>query len=182
MTTVEPAPANDLFLEEPFRVLFPVGVFATLVGVIPWLSFALGWTQPPASYTHGMLQIQAFEAAFFTGFLMTSLPRFLETTPTRWWELLLSLSLCLALTVALGTNNWRIGQWLFLSLMTHLLVFLVRRLRTRGDDPPPFFAFVPIGLIAGWLGSARNNTVTRSPCPTNPATALNALRDNTDPS
>lgn len=153
MTTPDPTPGSDILLVEPFRVLFPVGVLATLVGVVPWLSFALGWAQPPAGYTHGMLQIQAFEAAFAAGFLMTALPRFLETTQTRWWELLTSLSLCLGLTVALGTSNWRVGQWLFLALMTHLLIFVGRRLVTRGDDPPPFLAFVPIGLLAGFLGA-----------------------------
>ncbi|MBT4096479.1 MAG: NnrS family protein [Gemmatimonadetes bacterium] len=145
--------ATQILLEEPFRVMFPVGVLATLLGVVPWLTFALGWTQPPSSYSHGMLQIQCFEASFATGFLMTALPRFLETTPTRWWELLLGVCLALAMTLALATQNLRLGQWLFLALLVHMLMFGARRLRTRGDDPPPFFAFLPIGLTAGLVGS-----------------------------
>ncbi len=144
---------TQILLEEPFRVLFPIGVLASLLGVTPWLSFALGWTQPPSSYSHGMLQILCFEASFAIGFLMTALPRFLETTPTKLWELLLSTGLALALTVALATDHLNAGQWIFLALMLHMLLFGIRRMRTRGDDPPPFFAFLPIGLGAGILGS-----------------------------
>ncbi len=152
--TEEPASKGDILLEEPFRVLFPVGAVGTLLGIVPWMSFALRWSEPPSSYSHGMLKIQCFEASFATGFLMTALPRFLETTPTRSWELFVSLCLALAVGFSLAVDSFHVGQWFYLALMGHVALFGLRRLRTRGDDPPPFFAFIPAGLIAALLGVA----------------------------
>ncbi|MEE3264618.1 MAG: NnrS family protein [Candidatus Latescibacterota bacterium] len=109
----------------------------------PWVSF-LGWSEPPSSYNHGMLKIQCFEASFATGFLMTALPRFLETTPTRWWQLFVSLCLALAVGVSLTVDSFRVGQWFYLALMGHVALFGLRRLRTRTIHHPSSPSFPPV--------------------------------------
>ena len=142
-----------LLLEEPFRLFFPVGVVAALAGVAPWvLSFA-GVQFGMAGYGHGMVQILGFEMAFAVGFLMTAMPRFLEVPGARMGELVLGLALCVGTVSALSLQYTAIGQGLFLAQSIHLLVFILRRLRERGDDPPPYFAFLPIGLLSAILGT-----------------------------
>jgi len=131
-----------ILLDEPFRVLFPLGFVAGVAGVVPWLVHAVGWAEQPAGLVHGLLQMQAFELCIAGGFLMTAVPRFLETEGTRRWELAISAVLALVLLGTLVTGVWRDGQWAALALGLHLSIFCLRRLRTRGDDPPPFFAFM----------------------------------------
>lgn len=57
-------------------------------GGFHWLWYYLGWIDRYAGLYHGLFQIQGFERAFAAGFLMTAMPRFLETPGTRPWELL----------------------------------------------------------------------------------------------
>ncbi|HCV22805.1 MAG TPA: hypothetical protein DGN59_05045 [Candidatus Latescibacteria bacterium] len=143
----------QILLEEPFRLFFPLGVFGGLCGVWPWVAYHLGWADSYSAYGHGLLQIQAFEMAFAVGFLMTVLPRFLETDGARPWELVVGWALCAAGMVALVVGAWRLGEGLFLCLALHLSLFGLRRLHSRGDDPPPFFAFLPAGLGSAIFGS-----------------------------
>jgi uncharacterized protein involved in response to NO len=143
-----------VLLEEPFRLFFPIGVIATLAGVAPWLLYYAGMQSGYSGYDHGLVQIQAFEMAFATGFLMTAVPRFLEVHGTRMWELILGLALCAAASAALILHRVVVGEALFLALSVHLTVFCLRRLRGRGDDPPPYFAFLPCGFLSAILGTA----------------------------
>jgi len=135
-------------------VFFPLGIVACLPGVWPWVAFRMGWTDSFSGIGHGLLQIQGFEMAFAVGFLMTVLPRFLETRPTRLWELVIGWLLCTAGVVALAAGSLRLGEGLFLALAVHMSIFGLRRLHGRGDDPPPFFAFLPIGFISAISGAA----------------------------
>ena len=123
-------------LEEPFRAFFPLGVVGAVAGVLPWVWFHAGWQPVYPGYAHGLLQIQGFVMVFAVGFLMTALPRFLETTPTRPWELLLGWLLCAGVVTCLCLGLITPGELLFLGLLAHLALFAGRRLVTRGDDPP----------------------------------------------
>lgn len=155
VSTPEPTPTwTEVLLDEPFRLFFPLGVLATLSGMVPWVLLALGRATTYPGREHGLLQIQGFEMAFAVGFLMTAVPRFLEVPGTRAWELALGLALSAGTTVALVLAEVRMAQWLFLGLAVHLAMFALRRRRGRGDDPPPFFAFLPIGFVSAIAGSA----------------------------
>ena len=144
---------GETLLEEPFRLFFPVGVIATFAGVVPWVLYFAGAKSGYPGYGHGMVQIQGFEMAFATGFLMTAVPRFLEARGTRSWELVCGLALCAATALALSLDYAVAGEVLFLAISLHLSVFVLRRLWGRGDDPPPYFAFLPIGFLSAILGA-----------------------------
>ncbi len=138
---------------EPFRVFFVLGWLCSLVGVSHWLWYYLGWIDRYSGFYHGLFQIQGFELAFAAGFLMTAMPRFLETPGTRPWELVLGVLLLLsgAAGLYLGEQPWSLGG--LLATLLFLLVFAGRRFVRRGDNPPPAFVFVALGLGCGLAGT-----------------------------
>lgn len=140
------------FCEEPFRLFFPVGVALGAFGVSHWIWYAAGLSATYSGRFHGLVQIQGFEMAFATGFLMTALPRIIESRGTRPWELALGLILCLGGIAAVTLGAWHPGQVLFLLLTVHLWVFALRRLPGRGDNPPPEFVFLGLGLLSASVG------------------------------
>lgn len=145
---------REILLEEPFRLFFALGVLSTVAGVAPWVLYFFGLGSGYPGYDHGLVQIQGFEMAFAVGFLMTAVPRFLEVPGTRMWELALGLALCAGGTLLTTFGAPVAGQGLYLALGVHISLFTLRRLRGRGDDPPPFFAFLPIGLVSATGGAA----------------------------
>jgi uncharacterized protein involved in response to NO len=143
----------QVFCAEPFRVFFPLGWLCSLVGVSHWLWYYLGWIENYSGFYHGLFQIQGFELAFAAGFLMTALPRFLENPAARPWELALGVLLLLsgAVGLYLGDRAWSLGG--LLGTLLFLAVFAGRRFARRGDNPPPAFVLVAIGLGCGLAGT-----------------------------
>jgi len=58
---------------EPYRLLFPLGVLAGLIGAGAWPLHALGWLPWPGAL-HRALMMQGFEHGFVLGFLLTAIP------------------------------------------------------------------------------------------------------------
>ncbi|MBI2502632.1 MAG: NnrS family protein [Candidatus Latescibacteria bacterium] len=142
----------EVLCAEPFRVFFPLGWLCSLVGVSHWLWYYLGWIDRYSGFYHGLFQIQGFELAFAAGFLMTAMPRFLETPGARPWELALGVLLLLggAVGLYLGDQVWSLGG--LLAMLLFLIVFAGRRFPRRRDNPPPAFVFVAFGLLCGLAG------------------------------
>src|SRR5262245_45030004 len=71
---------------EPYRVFFPVGVVAGLIGAGAWTAHALGWIGWPGPLHRGLM-MPVFEMAFVLGFLLTSMPAFTHGPKCRPAEL-----------------------------------------------------------------------------------------------
>jgi len=143
----------DVLLNEPFRLFFPLGAAFGFAGVSHWVWYYAGITTAYSCTYHGLFQIQVFEAAFFTGFTLTALPRFIEAPPTRLWELVVSLLLLCGTATCLTLEAWGLAQAAFAGLILHLVVFFARRYRRRGEDPPADFLLVPFGLLHALVGA-----------------------------
>ena len=140
--------------DEPYRLLFPVGLLLGLLAVSHWLWYYLGLTDVYSGLFHGLLQIQGFQTAFAAGFLMTAYPRFLEAPGVRPWELVAAVGLCLWVAVELWLEDWVLAQAAFIALMLFLSVFFLRRYRARQDTPPAEFVFIAAGILHGLVGAA----------------------------
>jgi len=133
--SLSPAPPPPSRASEPFRAFFPLGVVASILGVLVWPMFYAGWWQTVPQLMHPRLMIFGFGGAFVAGFLGTAWPRFVEAEAMKVWELgglVLSWSLA---QFAYLFAQWRFGDAAFAAHSLCLLAFLADRAR-RGDDPP----------------------------------------------
>ena len=81
---VKPLPPSTRTMPDPYRVLFPIGIAAAFVALLPWVAQALSgapwwpaalrpaWPGP----AHAAIMMQGFELAFVCGFLLTAMPAF----------------------------------------------------------------------------------------------------------
>ncbi|HLG18444.1 MAG TPA: NnrS family protein [Bdellovibrionota bacterium] len=148
ITETHGTPASEHAID-PYRVFFPLGVVAGLVGVGIWPLYAVGWISTIPSSIHVELQLQGFLFAFVLGFLMTALPRFSLTWHATWPELAWFSGLFLIGNVATAFGYFPIGRAAYLINMISLAIYAIRRFRKRKSDPPPEFVFVGAALLIG---------------------------------
>ena len=139
---------------EPYRIFFPMGLVAALVGVGVWIPFAFGWGSfPYPGLVHPDLMIGGFIASFATGFLMTAVPKFTGTPSASAGELAVgAVILGVTLLCGLGEHRLEFHAASCLSFVT-LIRYAAVRFRQRQFNPPPFFVFVGLGLGMGAVGS-----------------------------
>ncbi len=138
---------------EPFRLLFPLGVFFGLTGVLLWPAYVWGGIDTYPVLMHTRIMIECFLAAFVIGFLGTALPRLLDVPKVRGREALLyTAGLLLSFTLHLNAQHlW--GDLLFLLTFGGFVAALAYRARARKDVPPPAFVLVLIGLLCALFGT-----------------------------
>lgn len=138
---------------EPFRLLFPLGLGLGLAGLLVWPLYGFGLMETYPGILHQRLMIQGFLAAFAFGFLTTALPRLLEVPLVGLWPSVgMSAGLLLA-TVLHSLSLHLAGDFVFLVILSGLLLLLATRFTQRKDMPPPAFILVLLGMLSGWFGT-----------------------------
>lgn len=155
---------------EPFRLLFPLGVFLAWAGIGHWLLYATGLTASYSCQLHGLVQMQAFMMAFALGFLWTALPRRTATAPPSGATLAAAIAALLVTTGAAFAERWALAEIAYGGLLLALLVsalwpFLARDARR----PPASFVLVPLGALHGLAGAG---LILLSTTPRGPASAM----------
>jgi uncharacterized protein involved in response to NO len=143
-----------------YRVFFPLGMLCGLAGVAIWPLYAFGVTTTYSGRSHAFVQIFGFLYAFVAGFLLTAVPRFTGTPPP---SLPTQLSLAAVLLVAAVSSELRmfaVGTVAFLAAHVMLLTLVARRFARRQQNPPPTFANIGLGLLAGAAGALLTSGVT----------------------
>ncbi len=140
--------------DEPFRVFFPLGLLAGVVGLSLWPLYFLGMLQAYPAFIHARLMVEGFMAAFIFGFLGTAGPRLLSANRLTGMELLSLLALYLAALGAHLAGRFLLGDALFLALLLNFVLILGKRFITRGELPPPNFVLVGCGMFSGITGTA----------------------------
>lgn len=142
------------YAAEPYRLFFPLGALAALLGGGYWLLLGLGLSRRYAPQDHGLMQVEGFAGSFAVGFLLTALPRFMDARPGGIPNLAAALALQIATIGLLLAGHVREAQIPFLLLMAQLLVFAGRCHLQRTSAPPPETLFAVAGLLHGLLGAA----------------------------
>ena len=143
------------WLDEPFRIFFPLAVLFGWIGVGHWLTYATGVTATYSCKFHGLVQMQAFMMAFAVGFLLTAVPRRTQTQPVSKFEMSALAGALAITTIAAIADRWIISEMSYTAIFLILGRFAVRRFvgRTTGRRPPAAFVLVPIAALQGFAGA-----------------------------
>lgn len=136
---------------EPFRLLFPLGAFMGVLGVMLWPAYVWVGTSYPL-LSHAGIMIQCFLASFVIGFLGTALPRLLDVSKFRLRESLCFGGTIVSIAALHLAGRSGIADLLFLLLMVIFIGALLVRARQRKDIPPPGFVLVLLGLLSAVSG------------------------------
>src|SRR6185503_13894274 len=99
---------------EPFRIFFPAGVLAGIVGVALWpLHFANVLELYPG-IGHARIMAYGLFGAFIFGFLGTAMPRMLSAKPLHIFQVLPLAAVHAAMVAAFACSKIFIGDALFL--------------------------------------------------------------------
>src|SRR5947208_1722517 len=95
---------------EPFRIFFPLGVLAGIIGVSLW---PLYFTHVPDFYPglgHARIMACGLFGAFIFGFLGTAMPRMLSAKPLHVFQVLLLVLLHAAMVTSFAFGNIFVGD------------------------------------------------------------------------
>ena len=102
---------------EPFRIFFPEGVFAGILGVTLWPLYLTGVTSFYPGQAHARIMAYGLFGGFIFGFLGTAMPRMLSAPPLGTRNVLVLFCLHLAMLLALAAEKIFGGDSLFLVLL-----------------------------------------------------------------
>lgn len=136
---------------EPYRILFPLGVLFCLWGALIWLPQIFVHSNYPV-LAHRYLMLNGFSALFIAGFLMTAVPKFSQTKSAERYEVFSFLFVTL-LGLGFAYSDSEKVVFILSSLQALILLnFLFQRVHKRKVNPPYSFVFIFIGLFL-WLFS-----------------------------
>ncbi len=145
---------------EPFRLMFPAGILAGMLGVLLWPLYV--WADLPfyPGLAHGRIMIGGFFGAMILGFLGTAGPRMLGVRALANWQMWTLFGLWAAATLSAATNHIALADGL--SVLVFITGFCIagRRFAHRQDLPPAGFAMVILGLFSGLVGALLNLAVS----------------------
>lgn len=140
--------------QEPYRLLFPLGLFFGCVGMGVWIPYFL-WPEafPYPGQGHAAVQIQGFLLCFIFGFLGTMLPKVLGVRPLGPAQFAAFPAGLLALAAAALCGLPRLAQAAHLLLILNFVIFVASRWKQRAGNPPPPFVFIALAMAADVAGT-----------------------------
>src|ERR1043166_4879273 len=138
---------------EPFRIFFPEGVLAGLIGVSLWPLHFSGALELYPGQNHARIMVYGLFGAFILGFLGTAMPRMLSAPALRSWQAIVFLILHFAMVLSLAAGKLLWGDTLFLALLISFVLCMAARARHRQDTPPPGFVLVGLAFLCVSAGT-----------------------------
>ena len=140
--------------QEPYRLLFPLGLAFGAIGMGIWIPFYFDpQSFPYPGQGHAAIQLQGFMLCFILGFLGTMLPKVLGVPPMGPWQFAFLPIGIAALVFSALMDAPLAGQILHLLVLGNFLLFIARRWKLRVGTPPPPFAFIGMAMAAEILGT-----------------------------
>jgi uncharacterized protein involved in response to NO len=140
--------------EEPYRLFFPLGILASIWGVMMWPLLYGGWLPFYPGEAHTRIMIECFMGAFVAGFLGTAFPRMTGSRPWSWGEFGVVLGLWCLMLASHSMNHVKAGDAAFAAMLLAMAATMgVRWISSKRDTPPPGFVLVFAGLMGGALAA-----------------------------
>jgi uncharacterized protein involved in response to NO len=153
MHDAAPAPIPLVRLH-PYRLFFPLGAVAGVLGVGQWVFWSLGVSIPNVSTIHTTLQAQGFLSCFVIGFLFTAFPRFTGSPPAPLPSIGTAFTAMLVSVGAAATGRLWLAQVAFLCALAALGTAMAASLVRRTKPLVGPFALVGFGLAHAVAGSS----------------------------
>ncbi|MGJ8696727.1 MAG: NnrS family protein [Verrucomicrobiaceae bacterium] len=141
-------PLLKQWCDEPFRLFFPLGFCASIIGVLLWPAYYHDLITFYPFEAHARLMVLGFAGSLITGFLGTAGPRLIGSAPWSLFELIWHSSIATTVILLLCFNHITpadlcTGFW-FLGILGSILF---RLLLDRHDVPPPGLPLAALGLL-----------------------------------
>ena len=120
-----------LWVAEPFRIFFPLGLLLGAIGVALWPLFVWHAIAFYPAQAHVRLMIEGLMGSFIIGFLGTAGPRLLDASPLLAAETCALVALQIASAFLHLTQRQTAGDIVFLVLLLLFLGMMARRARAR---------------------------------------------------
>ncbi|YCM45959.1 NnrS family protein [Verrucomicrobiaceae bacterium 227] len=138
----------DRYCAEPFRVFFPLGILASIIGVLLWPASYAGWLPTYPLEAHARWLALGFGGSMIAGFLGTAGPRLLDSAPWSRFEFILHLTMALVMMACLAAMEIAKADFMACFWLLGILgSMLWRVLLDRQDTPPPGLPLVFLGLL-----------------------------------
>lgn len=149
------SPDAPSWCREPYRLLFPLGIALSWVGIGHWLVFATLKIGGYNSVAHAITQIQGFMTCFAVGFLLTAIPRRTGTAGPAPWQMGVACAAPVVTTLSAFVGWIALSQVAWLAVVATLLAFMIRRFRSPDArrKPPNSFVWLPLSFIAALVGA-----------------------------
>jgi len=146
--------SSALWVAEPFRIFFPLGLLLGAIGAALWPLFVWHAILFYPAQAHVRLMIEGLMGSFIIGFLGTAGPRLLDASPLLAVETCALVVLQIASALLHLTQRQTVGDIVFLVFLLLFLGMMARRARARArhDLPPPQFVLVLFGLLNALAG------------------------------
>ncbi len=138
---------------EPFRIFFPAGVLAGIVGVSLWPLYFAHVLEFYPGLGHARIMAYGLFGGFIFGFLGTAMPRMLSANPVRVVEVIPLVLLHTAMVASFAATKVFVGDVLFLVLLAAFVSCVALRVKERKDTPPPGFVLVGLAFGSVTVGS-----------------------------
>ena len=143
-----------MWAREPYRLFFPLGIIASVIGVSLWGLLHGGMLPWYPGEAHARLMVEGFMGAFIIGFLGTAFPRLVGTPPCTKAEVSLLAGLWVIAVACHATNRIAAGDvWFALTLVALIHSLGARWIFLSKDVPPPGFPLAVIGIAGGAAGA-----------------------------
>jgi hypothetical protein len=137
-----------------YLLFFPLGLAASVWGVLLWPAFYARWIQWYPLEAHTRLMATGFAGCFIIGFLSTALPRLLGTQSLRPLALLWHAALAITVIVCLVLNRVPLADLLTALWWLGLMGTIGwSALHERHDVPPPGFPVALASVLGGALSA-----------------------------
>ena len=141
------------FAREPFRIFFPLGVIAGMLGVALWPLHFWGMVSFYPGQIHARIMIYGLFGAFIAGFLGTAMPRMLSAKPFRAGETSLLVLLYLVMVGTLSIGKMAASSIALMLLIITFFAIVAMRIPSRKDTPPPGFVLVGLAGVCVTAGA-----------------------------
>ncbi len=143
---------NNLDQIEPYKVLFPIGILCSILGVFQWIFYRYGMIHFYPRNAHGNLMYFGFMWAFIVGFLMTAIPKMTGTKIANWFDIGISVFLIFLQVVFSIRNEVEVSAFVFLLQVVFMGYFLFYRVKSIKKIPFWGFVFIPVAFLLNIAG------------------------------